>query len=184
MKAVLFNIAVFSCTCFASSQYVVPVIYLSSSETATAQRLAADLNKTQTRANRAKIAWEAFEQNWQTAHPELKGLKFSDDFRVALGRPDMNASGRETVAAVELSPAERQRAESLFREMQDSATAFREAQQKWVDFQHSLILDHARATHTGVVVTTSSGRTGVVSEEWGNIVAFTSDFRTAVPASY
>src|SRR5213596_3055596 len=66
------------------AQDLVPFIRLSAHEAAKAKQLAQTLKDATERSTKAKVAWEQFHQSYQSAHPDLRGLKFSDDFRLAI----------------------------------------------------------------------------------------------------
>ncbi len=188
MKTLLLSAAAFSlCTssprCVA--QEVIPVIYLSTGEAAKAKQAVQDLKSAQNRDNRAATAWRNFHQSYQAAHPELPGLRFASDLRVAFAQKKLSgAFPWETEAAtVELSAEERQKAESLHREMLEAKLALDQAQKSWSDYWYQLVLDHVPPSPTagGSIVTLPSGKSATIPNPWGNGVVFTSDFRVAVP---
>jgi len=115
----------------------------------------------------------------------LPGLQFASDFRIALSKKNLN--GRfpwETVAnlaTVELSPEERQKAESLNREMLEARRLADQAQKSWSDYWHELVLDHVPPSPEGLVVSLPSGKSGTIPNPWANGIVFTPDFRVAVP---
>lgn len=118
---------------------------------------------------------------YQAAHPELPNLRFSSDFRAAFPMRDPSVVAVVVVEAVELSVEERQKAESLHREMLEARQAFEQAQKNWRDYQYELVADHVPATGTGLPVTLQSGKGAVIPNPWGFGMAFTPDFRVAVP---
>ena len=188
MKTLLLSAAAFSlCTssprCVA--QEVIPVIYLSTGEAAKAKQAVQDLKSAQNRDNRAATAWRNFHQSYQAAHPELPGLRFASDLRVAFAQKKLSgAFPWETEAAtIELSAEERQKAESLHREMLEAKLALDQAQKSWSDYWYQLVLDHVPPSPTagGSIVTLPSGKSATIPNPWGNGVVFTSDFRVAVP---
>jgi hypothetical protein len=75
------------------AQDVVPVIRLSVDEAAKAKQLAETLKDAKERATKAKLAWEQFSQSYQTAHPDLLALRFTDDFRFAVARVHSSTPG-------------------------------------------------------------------------------------------
>ena len=139
-KALFLSVVAFS-VCASSPHYIaqqpVPTIYLSASEAAKAQQAVQDFKSAQERNNLAATAWRYFYDSYQAAHPDLPGLQFASDFRIALSKKNLN--GRfpwETVAnlaTVELSPEERQKAESLNREMLEARRLADQAQKSWSD---------------------------------------------------
>ena len=130
-------------------------------------------------------AWRDFHESYQAAHPDLPGLQFASDFRIAFSKKNLN--GRfpwETVAnlaTVELSPEERQKAESLNREMLEARRLADQAQKSWSDYWHELVLDHVPQSPEGLVVSLPSGKSGTIPNPWANGIVFTPDFRVAVP---
>ncbi len=186
MKALVLAVAAFSlCTSpRCAAQEVVPVIHLSTDEAAKARQMAQDLKSAQDRDNRATTAWRNFHQMFQAAHPELPGMRFASDFRVAFTR---NISSRPAEAvAVELTAEERQKAESLYREMSAAKLALEQAEKNWQDYQRELVADHVPRTGSAnaSTFTLGSGRSVVIEYPWFFGVAFTPDFRVAVPLRY
>lgn len=186
VKVLLFSAALFSLygswQCCAA-QEVVPVIYLSNDEATKARKEVQDLKSAQDRNNRAAAAWRSFNQNYQAAHPELPGLRFSSDFRVAFARKDQSSSypAAADATVVELSPEERQRVEALHREMEQAKRVFDQAQKSWIDYQNEFLSDHVQPTGGGSVVTLPNGKTVTIPEPWSSGIVFTPDFRVAVP---
>jgi hypothetical protein len=187
MKALLlstlaFSLYISSARCLAQD---VPAIYLSPSEAAKAKQAVQDSKSAQERYNRAITAWRSFYDGYQAAHPELPALQFTSDFRFALTRK--NAQGRYPwdgeLVTVELSPEERQKAESLHREMLEAGRVADQARLTWLNYWHELVLDHVPASpgSTGAIVTLPSGKSGTIPNPWSNGVVFTPDFRVAVP---
>ena len=85
------------------------------------------------------------------------------------------------MATVELSPEERQKAESLNREMLEARRLADQAQKSWSDYWHELVLDHVPPSPEGLVVSLPSGKSGKIPNPWANGIVFTPDFRVAVP---
>jgi hypothetical protein len=187
MKALLLFAVAFSlCTppplCVA--QEVVPIIYLSACETAKAKQTAQDLKSAQDRNDRAATAWRNFHQSYQAAHPELPGLRFASDFGVAFALKSLSSPFPITdeAATVELSTEERQKAESLHREMLEAKRVLGQAQKSWSDYWHQLVVDHVSpGPKSGVIVTLPNGKSATIQDPWANGVVFTPDFRVAVP---
>ena len=167
------------------AQEVVPIIYLSTSEVAKAKQTAQDLKSAQDRNSRAAIEWRNFHQSYQVAHPELAGLRFASDFRVAFARKTLSSPFPldAEAAMVELSTEERQKAESLHREMLEAKRMLDQAQKSWSDYWQQLVVDHVSPSpaSSGVIVTLANGKSATIPEPWFNGVLFTADFRIAVP---
>ena len=166
------------------AQEVAPVIYLSTAESAKAMQAGEDLKRAQERDRKATAAWEDFYRAYQKAHPEMPGVRFASDFRVAFTR---RASGDADpisleAATVELSTQERQNATSLHREMEEAKAALLQAQKKWSDNWHQLVFDHfPNSDGGGLTVQLPDGKSAVIPGPWGNGVIFTPDFRVGVP---
>jgi hypothetical protein len=170
---------------FSIAQDVVPVIYPSISEAAKVKLTVQDLRSADGRNTRAVKAWQIFYESYQSARPELRGLRFVSDFRVAFARRNLSSSVglSEELATVELSAEERQQAESLHREMLEAKAALDQAQKNWSDTWHQLVLDHVTATpgSGGTQITLPNGKAAVIPFPWVNGVIFTADFRVGVP---
>jgi len=182
LSTLAFSLYISSPCCLAQE---VPAIYLSPGEAAKAKQAVQDFKSAGERNNRAITAWRSFQQGYQAAHPELPGLRFTSDFRIAFTLKNLNTQFPwETEAvAIELSPEERQKAESLYREMLEARRVADQAQRNWSDYWHELILDHVPASpgSAGMVVTLPSGKSGTIPNPWSGGVVFTPDFRVAVP---
>ena len=89
------------------------------SEVAKAKAAVQGFKSAQERNNRAITAWQSFFNGYHAAHPELPGMQFTSDFRFAFTRKNGNAQfpWEAEAVTIELSPEERQKAESLYREM-------------------------------------------------------------------
>lgn len=157
------------------------MIYLSPSEAAKAKQTAQDLTSAQDRADRARTAWQSFHQSYQAAHPELPGLKFASDFQIAFALKNPPSPLGDQVAAVELSAQEREKAESLQRQMVEAKRALDEASKNWLDYQHELVFDHFPSARSGQIFTLSNGKPVTIPGPWNFGAAFTPDFRVAVP---
>jgi hypothetical protein len=166
------------------AQEVVPVIYLSTDEAAKAKQTAQDLKSAQDRNSRAIAAWRGFNQSFQAAHPEMSGLRFSSDFRVAFAKKNVSNSFpfEAEAATVELSAEERKKAESLHQEMLEAKRMLDRVAKSWLDYQHQLLFDHLPPNpEGGLIVTLPSGISATIPDPWVNGVVFTPDFRVAVP---
>ena len=170
-----------------AAQQPVPTIYLSASEAAKAKQAVQDFKSAQERNNQAVTAWRSFYDSFQAAHPDLPGLQFASDFRIAFSKKNLNGGlPWETVAnlaTVELSPEERQKAEFLYRDTLEARRLADQAQKNWLDYWHELVLDHVPPNpgSGGSVVTLPNGKSGTIPNPWGNGIVFTPDFRVAVP---
>jgi hypothetical protein len=163
------------------AQELAPVIRLSADEAKKAKQVAEDVDDAKDRRDKAKLAWTQFHQTYQAAHADLRGLRFSKDFRVAfaLVEPSKAAEVRQ-VAAVELTPEERKKLEALHQEMIDSEQSLMQAERAWREFQYQLVVDHVGTSTEGAVETLGGKRT-IIPNPWGGGLAFTSDFRLAFP---
>ncbi len=189
-KAILLSAAAFSLYASSShcvAQQVVPTIYLSASEAAKSKQAVQDFKGAQERNSRAVQAWRDFHESYQAAHPDLPGLQFASDFRIAFSKKNLNGGlPWETVAnlaTVELSPEERQKAEFLYRDTLEARRLADQAQKNWLAYWHELVLDHVPPNpgSGGSVVTLPNGKSGTIPNPWGNGIVFTPDFRVAVP---
>ena len=189
-KALFLSVVAFS-VCASSPHYIaqqpVPTIYLSASEAAKSKQAVQDFKGAQERNSRAVQAWRDFHESYQAAHPDLPGLQFASDFRIAFSKKNLNGGlPWETVAnlaTVELSPEERQKAEFLYRDTLEARRLADQAQKNWLDYWHELVLDHVPPNpgSGGSVVTLPNGKSGTIPNPWGNGIVFTPDFRVAVP---
>src|ERR1051325_903371 len=164
MKAILLSAAAFW-LCASSprcaAQDVLPVIYLSTGDAAKAKQTAQDFKSAYDRNNRAVTAWRNFHQSYQAAHPELPGLRFASDFRVAFAQKDLSSAFPlvKEAATVELSAEERQKADSLHVEMLEAKRALDQAERSWSDYWHQLVLDHVPPnSNGGAIVALPSGK--------------------------
>ena len=131
------------------------------------------------RVNRAMISWRSFYQGYQAAHPELANLRISSDFRVAFSVKQLGEPNEATV--VELSPEERQQAESRHRETVESEAALETARANWHDFQYKLLAGRFPNAESPVTKILTGGQTVAVPNQWQSGFALTPDFRLAVP---
>ena len=166
-------------------QDLVPFIRLSADEAAKAKQLAQTLKDATERSTKAKVAWEQFHQSYQSAHPDLRGLKFSDDFRLAIAQVDAYTPAVYQAATIELTAEERKKLESLHREMTESEQPLKQAEIAWKDFNYQLVVDHVGNLPTGGYsnVTLSSGKQVRIPAPWG-VLVFTSDFKLAFPIGF
>jgi putative lipoic acid-binding regulatory protein len=181
----------FAILCFFPSlpcvaQDVVPVIRLSVDEAAKAKQLAQTLKDAKERATKAKLAWEQFSQSYQTAHPDLLTLRFTDDLRFAVTRVKSSTAGIPLAATIELTAEERKKLESLHREMTESEQSQKQAQNAWKDFNIQLVVDHVPvlATDSYSEVALSSHKQVRIRSPWIGELLFTTDFKLAFPPGF
>lgn len=185
MKGLVWSAIVFSLLAVTGlAQDTMSVIYLSAGEIAKAKQITQELKSAQDRQNRATTAWRDFQKSFQAAHPELGFVTFSPDLRVGFFRKSSTAGyplDRE-VTVVELSTEERQKAESLYREMLEAGRAVDQAKKNYLDYSYELVTDRFPNAEGGTVVELSSGRKVTIPLLWGlGVVTFSPDFRIAVP---
>lgn len=170
-----------------TAQNLIPVIQLSAKETATAKQLVQALRDSEERSTKAKAAWEQFHQLYQTAHPDLPNVRFTEDFKLAVARMSSSSSEVPQLAAIELSAEERRKLETLHREMDQSAESHKQAVASWRDFRIQLIVNHIRSSYTvgGRSVWLSNDAVGAISlpSPWTEDLAFAPDFKLAAPRS-
>jgi len=181
-------LCVFKClSCTAQAQELVPIFQLSAEETAKVSHLTQDVKNAHQRFDKAATAWRMFQQTYQAAHPDLANVQFTSDFRLAFTSQNsssaLDAEG-QLITPVELTAEEQQQLKAKHREMTESQQSLRQAQQNWLDYQNELVADHFPSGKEGAVLTLSSGKQFVISYPWSNGLAFTPDFRFAVPRTH
>lgn len=168
-----------------AAQSLIPVIQLTSEESAKAKQLTQSLKDAKERSAKAKVAWEQFHDVYQAAHPDLPNLRFTEDFRLALARANSTIPGVPQLATIELTAEERQKLEALHREMDQSKESEKQAETNWQDFRTQLVLKHVGASTSGsgnyVRLSGSVGGQVLVPDPWSTNLAFTPDFRLATP---
>ncbi len=157
-------LSVYSPLC--EAQTLAPVIYLSSAETAKAAQSSKDLKAATDRDNRAKVDWRSFNQVFQASHPELPGLRFSADYRIAFAV--VSGGFVSEMKIVDLSPEERTKLEGLYKEMRAAKEALDKAFATWQEFQRELVANHIATQIEG-------------ADKWTSGIAFSPDFRIIVP---
>jgi hypothetical protein len=172
------------CLCLSlpcTSQDLVPSIRLSPEEVAKAKQLTQSLRDAEEHNNKANADWKQFRQSYQAAHSDLHGIKFTDDFRLAVSRVDSPANGVLQVATIELTAEERKKLEGLSQEMTESEQSLRQARIAWHDFQSQFLANHSGtcATPPYSELTLSSGKSVRICPPWMQGVAFTADFELA-----
>jgi len=186
-KTIALALAAFSFLALArrcASQDIVSVIYLSPSETATAKQTAEALLIAYDRDYQAKTAWQNFHRSYQAAHPDLPGLvMFASDFKIAFVVKDVRAPFGRGAAAIELSAEEREKAESLQREMVEAKRALDAVRKSWQDYQYELVSDHFPGGTSGVAFKRSDGKSVMIADPWVSGAVFTPDYRVAVPTT-
>ncbi len=161
------------------AQEISPVIRLTPDEAAKAKQLAEALQSAEERVNRSKAAWQSFYQAYQAAHLELTHVRFSSDFRNAFAY--VRRGDRVELSAVELSTAERERAEALHTEMLKAERDFDQARNNWRDYQFRIISAHVPVTGLVSTIQLSTGEEIKVENPWQPGLSFTPDFRLAAP---
>lgn len=166
-----------------AAQDLVPVIQLSSEEAAKAKQLAEEVKSAQEQNSKAQAAWEAFHQSYQLAHPRLAPVRFTADFRHAFalrGSPSLLES--KPVKTVDLTPEEQTKLQALHQKVVDSDRALREAETASRNYQYQIVAAHVAPTGAeGGTVMRLAGKQVTIPIPWEGGVAFTPDFRLAVP---
>ena len=132
-----------------AARTLLPVIQLSAEESASAKQLAEALKDAGERSAAAKIAWQQFHQLYQTEHPNLPNLRFTEDFRLAVATMNSSTRGMYQLATIELTVEERQKLQALHREMTQSDESQRHAENNWKDFKIQLVIKHMGTSTTG-----------------------------------
>ena len=88
---------------------------------------------------------------------------------------------RQRIRPVELTAEEQQKLKAMHRERTESWQSLRPVEKSWVDYQNERVADPFPSGTEGAVVTLPSGKQYVTPLPWSNGLAFTPDFRFAVP---
>ena len=80
------------------------------------------------RSAKAKVAWEQFHQTYQAAHPNVPGLRFTDDFSLACALMSSSVDEVRQVTTIELTAEEKRKLDSLHREVTESEQSRRQAE--------------------------------------------------------
>jgi hypothetical protein len=164
------------------AQELMPVISLSAEEAIKVKQMAQGLQRTAAQYNDARGAWAKFYQSYQLTHPELPNLRFTADFRMAITLRNSPGAAVQEAAAATLTPEERRKAELLHNDVVSLAEAVEKAEKAWTDLQHQIVADHAPTASGNVaIVVLADGRSVRLPATWANGIAFTPDFRFAVP---
>jgi hypothetical protein len=180
-------LCVFTClSCAAQAQELVPIFQLSAEEIAKANHLAQDLKNAHERSDKAELAWRVFHQTYQAAHPDWPIVHFTGDFRLAFALSNPTSlldSEVRRVTSVELTAKEQQQLKALHQERAESQQSLQQAEKNWKDYQYQLAADHfpSKEANGTMKVTLESGKQVVIPIPWQNGLAFTPDFRFAVP---
>jgi hypothetical protein len=166
-----------------TAQDLAPVIRLSADEATKAKQLAQDVIGAKERSTKAKLAWEQFHQTYQAAHADLPALRFSEDLRLAFAIVRSSQLEVSYVATIELTADERKKLGALHQEMIVSGQSQKQAEESWQEFQWQLVVDHVGTSSTGGANVTLAGKQITIPNPWSSGIAFTSDFRLAVPRS-
>jgi hypothetical protein len=167
-----------------AAQDLVPFIRLSPAEVTKAKQLVQSLKEAEERSTKAKVAWEQFQKSYQASHANLPGLKFTDDFRLAVAQVDSPTRGVFQTAAIELTAEERNKLENLRQEVTESGQAQKLAEIAWREFNCQLTADHAGNPAPGAAyseLTLSTGKRIRIYEPWNGLLAFTADYKLAFP---
>ena len=86
VRALVISSAIFylSTSLPCAAQDLASIIRLSADEATKAKQLVQDLKDAKERSAKAKVAWGQFHQTYQAAHPDLPGVRFTADFRLAV----------------------------------------------------------------------------------------------------
>lgn len=168
------------------AQSLIPVVQLTSEESANAKQLAQAVKDAKERSAKAKVVWEQFHQLYQAAHPELPNLRFSEDFKLAVARTNSSNPPVYQIATIDLTSEERQKLETLRREMTQSEDSEKQAENNWKDFKIQLVVKHigtgrSASGSSGIVRLSTGGGDIELPMPWGGELAFTKDFRLATP---
>lgn len=162
------------------AQGVRSTIYLSSVEIARVKPVAQELERAQERQQRATTAWQNFVNSYQTAHPDLRSLLFTSDFRFAVAHMNPTSPLGGEVAAIELSAEDQHKAETLHREMVEGWQVLEAARKHWHDCKIEFIAEHFASKGSGVTATLYSSKSVTIPPEWSGGALFTPDFRIAI----
>ena len=168
-----------------AAQGVTSVIYLSPAEAAEAKRASQTYTAAQDRYRSARTAWEDFYRSLKAAHPSCPSLDISSDFKLAFCvKP--GSHGMNEVESVELTPAEREKAESLYGEQKEAVRASYKATEAWRHYQFAIIARHIPCGHDGEGINFKrpDGSMTTIPSAWMAGIALTPDFRVAVPNHY
>lgn len=167
-----------------AAQDLVPVIHLSADETAEARRLVHDVESAQERVSKANIARQAFYQTFQAAHPELPNLKFTSDFRMAFAPARSNGvKGLDRIDFAELTSEEQQKLRVSYEEVNLSRQNSDQTRTAWLTFQQKVVMGHIEKPGSVSPMLLPSGGQLMFPAGWTNGLAFTPDYRVAVPRS-
>jgi ADP-ribosylglycohydrolase len=159
---------------------------LSADESMRAKQLVQSLGAAKERSAKAKVAWEQFHQTYQAAHPNVPGLRFTDDFSLAFALMSSSVDEVRQVTTIELTAEEKRKLDSLHREVTESEQSRRQAERNWRDYQHQLMADHAGNSSTGsaAIVELANDKQVLIPYPWASGLTFTTDFRLAFPLTF
>ena len=167
------------------AQELAPVIRLSADEATRAKQFAQAFNDARERNAKAKLSWRQFYQTYQAAQPDVPSLRFTTDFRLAFALVNSPVGEIAQAATIELRAEERQKLETLHREMIDSEGSAMQAEKNWREYQYELVLDHVGNSKSGgEIVKLATGKELVIGAPWASGLAFTPDFRLAFPRGF
>src|SRR5260370_5696112 len=121
--------------------HLAPVMRLSADESMRAKQLVQSLGDAKERIAKAKVAWEQFHQTYQAAHPNVPGLRFTDDFSLAFALMSSSVDEVRQVTTIELTAEEKRKLDSLHREVTESEQSRRQAARNWREYQHPITAD-------------------------------------------
>lgn len=162
------------------AQSLAPVIQLSAEESANVRQLAQTLKSARNRKADGEAAWNEFHAVYKASHPLLGEFRFTSDFKTAVAHSPAPASDVHEAVVVELTSGDKQKVESLFKELIDSRDSLTAAQSAWTTYLQQLLAAHAAKT-TMRVGTVWGSDSVTIPQGWENGVMFSPDFRLAVP---
>src|SRR5437773_7516959 len=184
VRALVISSAIFylSTSLPCAAQDLASIIRLSADEATKAKQLVQDLKDAKERSAKAKVAWGQFHQTYQAAHPDLPGVRFTADFRLAVAVLNSSIPEVSQAATIDLTAEERKRLEALHQEMIESEQSQKQAEKNWQDYKNQLVIDHVGSSvGSGGIITLTNGKQVVIPNPWASGLAFTTDFRLAFP---
>lgn len=165
-----------------AAQDLVPAIQLSADEAGKAKQLAEGVKTAQERNSKAHAACEQFHQTYQVRHPNLAPLRFTADFRHAFAlRGSPNLLESKPLKAIDLTPEEQQKLQTLHQELAESERAVRDAETTSRDYQYQLVAAHVATRGEPGTPMKLGGKQVTIPSPWQEGLAFTPDYRLAVP---
>ncbi len=162
------------------AQELMEVIRLNETEAAKARVLAAAVRDAEARDIKARAEWSNTVARYQAAHPELPRPRFSKDYLVAFSSTEARHPVVEGIV-YELKAAEQKEIGEAHQETVRAQKAIAEAIRSWMGFTNELVAARIPSTGGGTYAQLTDGRTVLIPEPWSSRVAFTKDFRIAMP---